>query len=130
MQRFDNLAPGAYHIHTVTDWLAVKEAAQALGYHPNHLPRLLRKAVVHGRKLRNGWWTIPRREVERVCDLQSEKGRSGSFGRRTDRHTAQEARNSHILVQRPACRPPTDSGSQTVAPQVVDPKVGCLKGPV
>jgi excisionase family DNA binding protein len=56
-------------------WLTVVQAAKLLGYHPNHLRRLLRSGAVSGRKQRNGHWAIHRREVERVMDLQTERGR-------------------------------------------------------
>jgi len=59
----------------MADLLTVKQAAKELGYHPNHLRRLLRRGVIHGRKLRNGRWVITRREVERVKDRQTERGR-------------------------------------------------------
>ena len=57
------------------NWLTVTEAAKLLGYHPNHLRRLLRKGAVSGRKQHNGRWAINRREIERVQDLQTERGR-------------------------------------------------------
>lgn len=56
-------------------WLTTKEAAARLGYHPNHLLRLLRAGTVHGRKGRNWRWRINEREVERVKSLQTERGR-------------------------------------------------------
>jgi excisionase family DNA binding protein len=56
-------------------WLTVAEAAKLLGYHPNHLRRLLRKGSINGRKRYNGRWAINRWEVERVRDLQTERGR-------------------------------------------------------
>ena len=56
-------------------WFTVKEAARLLGYHPNHLRRLLRKGAVNGRKQRNGHWKISRREVARILELQTERGR-------------------------------------------------------
>jgi len=55
--------------------LTVKEAARALGYHPNHLRRLLRRGVVRGHKLPSRRWLITHREVQRVKDRQSERGR-------------------------------------------------------
>ena len=57
------------------NWLTVKQAAPLLGYHPNHLRRLLRSGAVTGHKQRNGRWTISRREVRRIQDLQTEHGR-------------------------------------------------------
>jgi excisionase family DNA binding protein len=57
------------------NWLTVAEAARRLGYHPNHLRRLLRSGAVSGRKRRNGHWAISRREVARIKELQTERGR-------------------------------------------------------
>jgi hypothetical protein len=57
------------------NWLTVAKAAKYLGYHPNHLRRLLRKGAVSGRKQRNGHWAISVREVRRVRALQTERGR-------------------------------------------------------
>lgn len=57
------------------DWLTVKEAAELLGYHPNHLRKLLRQGSILGRKQRNGRWAIARREIRRVHNLQTERGR-------------------------------------------------------
>ena len=60
----------------MADWLTVKEAAELLGYHPNHVRRLLREGRIVGHKLYNGWyWAISMREVRRVQDLQTERGR-------------------------------------------------------
>jgi excisionase family DNA binding protein len=59
----------------VRKYLTTKEAAVALGYHPNHLRRLLRSGAVVGFKQRNGHWLIAQREVERVLMLQTPRGR-------------------------------------------------------
>jgi excisionase family DNA binding protein len=53
--------------------LTVKEAAERLGYHPDHLRRLLRKGTVKGESF-SGVWMIEPAEVERIKALQSEKG--------------------------------------------------------
>ena len=54
--------------------LTVKEAAGRLGYHPDHLRRLLRKGTVKGVTF-SGVWMIDPAEVERVKALQSKGGR-------------------------------------------------------
>ena len=59
----------------MTEWLTVKEAASLLNYHPNHVRRLLRKGHIVGYKLSSGYWVISMREVRRVQDHQSPKGR-------------------------------------------------------
>ena len=55
--------------------LTTKEAAARLGYHPNHLLRLLRRDVVQGHKGHNYRWQISEREVKRIKSLQTERGR-------------------------------------------------------
>ena len=52
--------------------LTVKQAAVELGYHPNHLRRLLRQGVVKGEKLAGVLWQIEPEEVERVKQAQIE----------------------------------------------------------
>ena len=52
--------------------LTVKQAAIELGYHPNHLRRLLRQGVVKGEKLAGVLWQIEPEEVERVRQAQIE----------------------------------------------------------
>jgi hypothetical protein len=54
--------------------LTAKEAAAELGYHINHLYRLLKAGTVHGERF-SGVWVIDRKEVERVKSLQDEYGR-------------------------------------------------------
>jgi excisionase family DNA binding protein len=56
-------------------WLTVKQAADLLHYHPNHVRRLLRRGHIRGRKRRNRHWAIERHEIQRVQMLQSERGR-------------------------------------------------------
>lgn len=46
-----------------------------LGYHLNHLYRLLRSGVVKGKRWGGKVWMIERSEVERVKALQDEYGR-------------------------------------------------------
>lgn len=48
------------------DKLTVKQAAQELGYHPNHVRRMLRSGAIKGRKVANFIWLIDRTEIERV----------------------------------------------------------------
>ena len=55
-------------------WLSTKQAAALLGYHPNHLLRLLRAGTVRGHKGRNYRWKVSEREVKRVKSLQTERG--------------------------------------------------------
>ena len=54
--------------------LTVKEAANELGYHPDHLRRILRKGIVKGETF-SGVWMIDRQEVERIKSLQGPGGR-------------------------------------------------------
>ncbi len=54
--------------------LTVKEAASRLGYHPNHLRRLLRKGTVKGETF-SGVWMVDPAEVERIKALQGPGGR-------------------------------------------------------
>ena len=54
--------------------LTVKEAAERLGYHPNHVRRLLRTGMVKGKRF-SGVWMVDRAEVERVKALQGKGGR-------------------------------------------------------
>jgi excisionase family DNA binding protein len=55
--------------------LTVKEAAELLEYHPNHVRRLLRSGVLRGEKVADMIWLIDRVEVERVKREQSDGGR-------------------------------------------------------
>jgi len=56
------------------DVLTAQEAAEALGYHINHLYRLLAYDVIKGRQF-NGVWMIARSEVERIKALQGPDGK-------------------------------------------------------
>lgn len=56
-------------------FLTADQAAQELGYHLNHLYRLLAAGTVKGEKLGGKVWMISRREVQRVKSLQDEQGR-------------------------------------------------------
>ena len=52
----------------------VREAAEALGYHPDHVRRLLRAGVIQGEKLAGFLWLISQEEIERV-KREQENGR-------------------------------------------------------
>jgi len=54
--------------------LTVDQAAAILGYHPDHLRRLLRRGQVKGERF-NRAWMIDLAEVQRVKDLQGKGGR-------------------------------------------------------
>ena len=54
--------------------LTVKEAAQELGYHPDHMRRLVRGGTVQGERA-GLVWLIDRQEVERIKSLQGPGGR-------------------------------------------------------
>ena len=54
--------------------LTVKEAASKLGYHPQHLRRLLRSGKVKGERF-SGVWMVDPAEVERIKALQRPSGR-------------------------------------------------------
>lgn len=54
--------------------LTVKEAAAELGYHPDHLRRLLKGQVIKGERA-GLVWLIPVEEVARIKDLQGPGGR-------------------------------------------------------
>ncbi len=54
--------------------LTVKEAAAELGYHPDHVRRLLREGTIQGRHF-GIVWMIPESEVSRIKDLQGDSGR-------------------------------------------------------
>ena len=57
------------------DFLTAAQAAQKLGYHLNHLYRLLASGTVKGEKWGGKAWMIQRDEVERIRALQDEHGR-------------------------------------------------------
>ena len=59
----------------VNDFLTAEQAAKELGYHLNHLYRLLSDGTVTGEKWSGKAWMISRQEVERVKALQDEHGR-------------------------------------------------------
>jgi len=54
--------------------LTVKEAAERLEYHPDHLRRLVRAGTVQGERV-GLVWLIPVSEVERIKSLQGPGGR-------------------------------------------------------
>lgn len=54
--------------------LTLQEAAELLGYHPDHLRRLLKSGQVRAGRFHRAW-AIPRQEVERVKALQGKGGR-------------------------------------------------------
>lgn len=54
--------------------LTADEAAKELGYHVDHVYRLLRSGTLRGEQF-NRVWIITRREVERFKALQDENGR-------------------------------------------------------
>jgi len=58
----------------MSDKLTVQEAARVLGYHPNHVYRLLHEGVIKGEQF-SRVWMIDRREVERIKAQQDEHGR-------------------------------------------------------
>jgi excisionase family DNA binding protein len=51
-----------------------EEAAEILGYHIDHVYRLLRSGRMRGEK-KYRVWLIDRREVERIREAQNEHGR-------------------------------------------------------
>lgn len=53
--------------------LTVSEASKELGYHPDHTRRLLRAGTIKGERV-GLVWLIPQSEVQRIKELQSEKG--------------------------------------------------------
>ena len=54
--------------------LTVKEAAEVLGYHPDHVRRMLRAGTVQGERV-GPLWLIDRQEMERIKSLQGPGGR-------------------------------------------------------
>lgn len=56
------------------DKVTAEEAAKELGYHINHVYRLLRQKKMRGEQF-NRVWLIDRREVERIKALQDSQGR-------------------------------------------------------
>ncbi len=57
----------------MADVLTAERAAQELGYHVDHMRRLLRAGIIRAEKF-GKVWMIPRSEVDRIRDLQSAKG--------------------------------------------------------
>ena len=55
--------------------LTVQQAADLLGYHPDHVRRLLRKGAISGELVSGRVWLIDKAEAERVRLLQDESGR-------------------------------------------------------
>lgn len=58
----------------MTDRMTVQEAADYLGYHVNHVYRLLKEGSLKGEQF-NRVWILDRREVQRFKSLQDEHGR-------------------------------------------------------
>jgi excisionase family DNA binding protein len=54
--------------------VSAREAADRLGYHINHLYRLLKQGAIEGDLIGRVWW-IDESEVERVEAAQDEHGR-------------------------------------------------------
>jgi excisionase family DNA binding protein len=54
--------------------LTVQEAAEQLGYHPDHLRRLLRTGKVKGERI-GQVWLIDHQEADRIKALQGPGGR-------------------------------------------------------
>ncbi len=57
------------------DKLTAQEAANELGYHVNHVYRLLRLGAMHGELVHGRVWLIDRAEVEHIKAQQNEHGR-------------------------------------------------------
>lgn len=55
--------------------MTAQEAANELGYHLNHLYRLLAQGRITGTKLLDRVWVFDREEVDRVKALQDHRGR-------------------------------------------------------
>jgi excisionase family DNA binding protein len=66
------------HVKQCEAWmerpLTVEEAAVELGYHPNHLRRLLRSGTMKGERFHQTWMLDPA-EVDRIKALQGKGGR-------------------------------------------------------
>ena len=58
----------------MTDKLTVRQAAEALGYHPDHVRRLIRQETIEAEKVGGLVWMIDRAEVERI-KREQENGR-------------------------------------------------------
>jgi len=55
----------------MSDQVTAQDAARLLGYHINHVYRLLRASVIDAEQF-NRVWMIPRSEVERIKRMQRE----------------------------------------------------------
>ena len=58
----------------MSEKMTAQEAAVYLGYHLNHVYRLLKDGVLRGEQF-NRVWILNRREVDRLKALQDENGR-------------------------------------------------------
>lgn len=58
----------------MSEILTAQKAADALGYHIDHVYRLLKDGTIQGERF-SGVWAIPCTEVERIKALQSKGGR-------------------------------------------------------
>lgn len=56
------------------DKLTAEQAAKELGYHVNHVYRLLKQGKLRGKQF-NRVWIIDRGEIERIKAQQDEHGR-------------------------------------------------------
>jgi len=54
--------------------LTAQEVADRLGYHINHVYRLLRFKIIHGKQF-NRVWMISQSEVGRIKAMQSDAGK-------------------------------------------------------
>ena len=54
--------------------MTAPEAAGELGYHPDHVRRLLRSGKIRGELVGGRWWIAPA-EVARIRELQGPDGR-------------------------------------------------------
>ena len=59
----------------MSEQLTAQQAADMLGYHVNHLYRLLNSGDVKGTRWGGKVWMIDRQEVARIKGLQDEYGR-------------------------------------------------------
>lgn len=58
----------------MTEKITVKDAALVLGYHPNHVYRLLRDGTLKGERF-NRVWMVDRLDVARLKSEQNDNGR-------------------------------------------------------
>jgi excisionase family DNA binding protein len=58
----------------MTEVVTPAEAAEELGYHVNHIYRLIRLGVVNAERFSDRW-AIDREEIERLRSLQDKHGR-------------------------------------------------------